>query len=178
MRNTNKPTVSMLALSALLAGVVIASPAMADEGCKGFKWPVDTEVGWLKADDHLQIKSGAEIDPQPTRAITLELEPAKDVKMPVAAGVKPQAIGAGTFSGWFTLPAGVKPGIYQVSLSTNGWLDAAQNGQLIRSNGFTGRRECDVIHKSVRFELGEGPVTIQISGAPKQTVLVTFKAAE
>lgn len=144
MRNSLKSRFPMLAVATLLAGFALAGPSMAEEACQGFKWPVDTELGWLKANDHLQLKSGAEIDPLPTRAIALELEPAKDVKMPVAPGVKPQAIGAGTFSGWFTLPASVKPGIYQVSLSTNGWIDAAQNGQLIRSSGFSGRRGCEL----------------------------------
>lgn len=96
--------------------------------------------------------------------------------MPVAPGVKSQAIGADTFSGWLTL-ADIKPGLYQISVSQNAWIDVAQSGAVLHSKAFTGARECKVLHKSVRFEIGSGPLTIEISGAPAKTVLLTVRAA-
>jgi len=156
---------------ALAAGSV-ATSAHAD--CSGFKWPLDTELGWLAAGGDIALKSGAELPAAPAKAIALTLQPAKSVTMPVAAGVKEQAVGADTFSGWFTIPAGVKPGLYQVSLSTNGWIDVVQNGALVPSKGFTGRQECKTIHKSVRYDIGPGPITVQITGAPAETVRLTI----
>jgi hypothetical protein len=57
------------------------------------------------------------------------------------------------------------------------WIDAAQNGALVRSSAFTGQKVCKAIHKSVRFEIGTGPVTVQISGAPEQKVRLAIRAA-
>lgn len=161
-----------------LAGALFCVTSAAAD-CTGFKWPLDTEVKWLKAGDDLAIKSGTELPAAPAKAIALTLQPAKSVTMPVAPGVKPQAVGNDTFSGWFTIPAGLKPGLYQVSLSTNGWIDMAQGGALLPSKGFSGQQKCDVIHKSVRFELGgSGPVAVQITGAPTETVRVTLSEAK
>lgn len=162
--------------SALALGVagasLCATSALAD--CSGFKWPLDTELAWLAAGGDVALKSGDELPQAPAKAITLTLKPAKSVTMPVAAGVKEQAVGSDTFSGWFTIPAGLEPGAYQVSVSKNAWIDVAQNGALIHSKGFTGRQECDAIHKSVRYDIGPGPVTIQIIGAPSETVRLTI----
>ncbi len=165
-------------ISVALATVIVLCPSLAHADCTGFKWPLDTELGWLAAGGDLALATGDELPEVPAKAISLKLQPAKSVTMPVATGVKPQAVGADAFSGWFTIPAGVKPGLYQVSLSTNGWIDVAQSGALVPSKGFTGRQECKPIHKSVRYEIGPGPVTIQITGAPAETVRLTINAAE
>lgn len=153
-----------------------ASTALAD--CSGFKWPLDTELAWLAAGDDVAVKTAGEIPEAPAKAITLSLVPSRSVKQPVAPGVKEQAVGADTFSGWFTVPAGVKPGLYQISISARAWLDVVQGGVLVPSKGFSGRQECEAISKSVRFEIGPGPVTVQISGAPGQTIRLTLNAAE
>ena len=71
----------------------------------------------------------------------------------------------------------MKPGLYQISVSHNGWIDVAQNGAIVHSKAFTGARECAALHKSVRFEIGSGPVTVEISGAPAQTVKLAIRAA-
>jgi hypothetical protein len=166
----------ILTLVAGLAGAsLFAASALAD--CTGFKWPLDTELGWLAAGNDLMLKSGETLPAAPDKAIALTLQPAKSTTLPVAPGVKEQAVGEDTFSGWFTVPAGVKPGLYQVSLSTNGWIDVVQNGALAPSKGFSGRQECKTIHKSVRFEVGPGPLTVQVSGAPSESVRVTLHAA-
>jgi hypothetical protein len=170
----NRPLASLLVATA--ASLCCASAALAD--CSGFKWPLDTELAWLAAGGDVALKSGGELDALPAKAITLALKPSNTVTMPVTAGVKQQAIGADTFSGWFTIPAGVKPGLYQVSISARAWIDVVQGGALVPSKGFSGRQECQAISKSVRFDLGPGPVTVQISGAPADSVRVTLNAAK
>jgi len=165
-----------LAALGLLVAALCATTAAAED-CSGFKWPVDTEVGWLKAGGDIELKSGAEIAEAPAKAITLELEPAKSASLAATPGVKAQAIGADAYSGWFKIGGGLKPGLYKVSLSTNGWIDVVQGGALIPSHGFSGQRECTVIHKSVRYEIGAGPVVVQIAGAPQQRVRLTVSPA-
>ncbi len=131
----------------------------------------------MAAADSVSLESGAELPAPPAKAITLALQPAKSVTMPVTPGVKKQAVGADTFSGWLTLGGVAKPGLYQISLSQQGWIDVVQNGALVPSSAFTGRKECAAIHKSVRFEIGSGPVTVQISGVPAQTVKLAIRQA-
>lgn len=172
-----KPRRLLPALALGLAGTLLgASSALAE--CTGFKWPLDTELAWFNAGNDVAAKSGDEIAEVPAKAIALKLLPAKSVKMPVAAGVKEEVVGPNQFSGWITFPAGVKPGLYQVTLSTDGWIDVVQNGAVVHSKGFTGRRECKAFHKSVRYEVGAGPVSIQITGAPAETVRLTLNAAK
>jgi hypothetical protein len=155
---------------------LFATTALAD--CTGFKWPLDTELAWFAAGGDVAAKNGDELAEVPAKAIALTLKPSKSVKLPVAAGVKEGAVGSDTFSGWVSFPAGVKPGLYQVTISADAWIDLVQNGALVHSKGFTGRRECDVLHKSVRYEIGPGPVSIQITGAPSEKVRLTVNAAK
>jgi hypothetical protein len=169
-----------LMLRALALGFACASlfatPALAD--CTGFKWPLDTELAWFAAGGDVAAKSGDELADVPAKAIAVTLKPSKTVTLPVSAGVKDAAVGSDTFSGWVSFPAGVKPGLYQVTISADAWIDVVQNGALVHSKGFTGRRECDVVHKSVRYEIAPGPVSIQITGAPSEKVRLTVNEAK
>jgi hypothetical protein len=169
----------VLALLALAGGVTLSTAVWAEEqaGCTGFEWPLDTELTWMAGSDDVALESGGEIAAPPAKAISLSLQPSKTVTMPVTPGIKKQAVGADSFSGWFTLTRVQKPGLYQISLSDGAWIDAAQNGALVRSSAFTGQKDCKVIHKSVRFEISSGPVTVQISGAPGQKVRLAIRAA-
>ena len=60
-----------------------------------------------------------------------------------------------------------KPGVYQVTLSSVGWVDVVQNGAALPVTGHTGMKDCAAIRKSVRFEIGSGPFSVQLSGIPQ-----------
>jgi hypothetical protein len=169
----------LLTFSMLAAGLYLASQAQAAEktGCAGFTWSLDAELSWVASSDGVSLESGASLPAPPQKAITLALQLAKSVTLPVTSGIKKQAVGADTYSGWLTLDGVAKPGLYQISLSHEGWIDVVQKGALVPSKAFTGRKECAPIHKSVRFEIGPGPVTVQISGAPSQTVKLAIREA-
>ncbi len=161
-------------LPAIILLGALAIPAAAQEGCTSFGWPMATEVAWMTAADSQAIETGAKMPGIAAKAIELKLKPSKDVTLPVKSGKKKQGIAPDSYSGWFEI-ALPKAGLYQLSLSHEGWFDAAQNGELVQSKGFTGRRDCKAVHKSVRFELGASPVIVQISGAPAETVKVTIR---
>ncbi|MGO9484159.1 MAG: hypothetical protein ACLPX9_06200 [Rhodomicrobium sp.] len=170
----NRKSRTLLALALLGA---MAIPAAAQENCTGFGWPVDQEIAWMTAPDTEAIEIGAKIPAPAARAYALKLKPARDVTLPVPPGKKKQGIGAATYSGWFEISGLPKSGLYQISLSHEGWIDAVQNGALVLSHSFTGRPACKALHKSVRYELGTGPLTVQISGAPVETVKVAIREA-
>lgn len=153
------------------AGVVAQDAA----SCAGFDWPLDKEIAWLSASDSAPIQSGAEIAATPEAAIVVALKPGLASDLPFAPGVKKQGIGPDTFSGWITIKAIGEPGLYQISLSHNGWIDVGQAGRQLNSVGFTGRRECTILRKSVRYDIGAGPVIVQVAGVPVDKVKITVR---
>lgn len=159
----------------LLAGV--ASVRAEDQLCTGFNWPLDTEVAWMGASDGDAVKSGGTVTAVPSKAILLTLKPSNSETLPVVSGVKKQAVGGDSFSGWFKIGNIEKAGLYQISMSRGGWINVAQGGKLVNSTGFTGRKECTILRKSVRYELAAGETLIQVVGAPAEDIKVTVKAA-
>jgi hypothetical protein len=165
----------LLLAFALLGAMAI--PAAAEEDCTGFSFPVDTDIAWIKAADSESVEAGAKLSSLPAKTVTLKMKMTRDITLPVKSSRKKQAIGGGTYSGWFEIADLPKAGMYQISISVDGWIDAAQNGELVQSHSFSGRPACKAVRKSVRYELGAGPVTVQVAGAPVEAVKVTIREA-
>jgi hypothetical protein len=72
------------------------------------------------------------------------------------------------------LPALTKPGIYQITLSDDAWIDVIQNGRYSRSVGSTGRGDCTGVRKSVRLDLDASPIVLQVSGVASDTIAITI----
>ena len=152
-------------LLAALAPLVIAAPARAD--CEHFKWSVARELGWFAApspprDGHVAPGAGY--------ALTL----AKDVTLPVAPQRAPKP---GSFAAVLAAPK-LAPGLYQITLSAEAWVDVAQNGKLVKSSDFSGQRDCAGVRKSVRFPLGDGAATIEISNAGADKLLFAISPSK
>ena len=163
-----------------VCGLLLLHPGAAwaqDQACSGFNWPVDTELGLMSAADPEAVASGGAIAGVPGKAVLLILKPSRAEALPVVSGVKKQAVGGDSFSGWFKITNIEKAGIYHVSLSRDGWIDVAQNSKLVDSSGFTGKRECTVLRKSVRYELAAGETLVQLVGVPSDTIKVTVRPA-
>lgn len=176
MRHNVRRRLAALAASGCLLLSVSAS-GFAQEECTGFNWPLNTEIGWMGAADSEAVATGATVPAPLAKAVTLTLKPSKSETLPVVSGVKKQAVGGESFSGWFTIDKIEKGGTYQVSLSKDGWIDVAQEGKLVDSTAFTGNHECKSIRKSVRYELAPGSALIQIVGAPADIIKVTVREA-
>lgn len=162
------------ALLALPAGPAAAAGA---SGCDGFLWPLATELAWMKAADSEKIASGATLAALPQdKAIELALLPAAQVSFPATPTSTPKPEDAEAFGGVVSIE---KPeaGHYQITLSGPGWIDVVQNGAPLEATGHTGSKDCDGIRKSVRFEVGEGPVAIQVSGVPKESIRIAVRPA-
>ena len=83
---------------------------------------------------------------------------------------------------WFgsaiRFPALDKPGIYQVTLSEEAWIDVVQDNRYARSVSSTGRGDCPGLRKSVRLDLAAAPFVLQISGVASESVVVAIGARE
>ncbi len=156
----------------------VAASGEEQKPCSGFRWPIQTEMSWITSDDSQPLDTTAEIASPAPKAITLKMQPTKDAALPVKPGVKNQAIPPESFSGWFKIASLPKEGLYQVTLSQHAWIDMVQNGAPLPNAGFTGDPSCGIVRKSVRYRVGQGPVTVQISGAPSDTIKVVVREAE
>lgn len=162
-----------LALIALMAALQ-TGPALAETtACKPFKWSLTREQGWFQASPPTLASGGtlAKVD----GAADLQLSPVADLKFPITTGRKPAT---GTFGALLTLPPIEKAGLYQVTLSDEGWIDVVQAGATVKYSAATGQKACAGLRKSVRFNLAAGPVSLQISGVKAQTIKLAVAPAE
>jgi hypothetical protein len=167
----------VVGLFALIAGTSSAMAA-GEGGCGAFEWPLDKELGWMADANAKDASSGGKLEAPPENAIVLKLAPQASVVFPLPPGGKPKGDPKEMFGGVLTFDGVPKPGIYQVTLSSVGWVDLVQNGAALSTTGHTGMKDCAAIRKSVRFKIGEGPFALQLSGIPQGTIKIAVRAAE
>jgi hypothetical protein len=168
----------LLALAASTL-VTLSFSAAADEtgGCESFAWSVATELQWMKAADSEAVTSGAKLQALPAKAISLSLQPMDKVPFPVAPTSRRKSNGE-RYGGVVTFDSVGDPGVYQMSLPVAGWVDAVQDGKALKSVAHSGKKDCDGIRKSVRFNIGPGPLTIEISGIPTESLKFAIKRSQ
>lgn len=169
-----KHLILVASLSAALASPVYA----ADEKACDFLWPLATEISWFEADTSEQVASGGTLADLPQdKAIALALKPAAEADLPVKPTSTPKPSDDKKFGGLVTIEKFAEPGAYQVAISDSGWLDVIQNGVPLEAIAHTGSHDCKKLRKSVRFEVGEGPVSIQVSGVPGNSIKIAIRPA-
>lgn len=156
---------------------VSAAHAAGTGGCESFDFPVAKELQWMQQADVALVSSGASLPQAPQKAMVVSLVPVADAKFVVEPQGK--AKGAdGTHAAVVTLDSAGTAGLYQVSLSAKAWIDVVQDGKIVKSGAHSGKSDCEGLRKSVRFELGSGPVTLQITGVAETTIKVTVRKAD
>ncbi len=162
-------------LAAAVASVLLlgATPALAaDAVCSKLAWPLDNERALLNGTVDA-FPSGETRKAMPARAISLMLNPSAKAALPIASA-KPGD--PAKFGGFVILPVAAA-GDYLISLSAEGWIDAAQNGAMLTSTAHTGDGNCPGLRKSVRFTLAPGPLTLEISNAPADHIEIAITPA-
>lgn len=148
------------------------------KGCELFAWPVDAERAAFELASIEKVGSGAALGQFSERAFELKLKPIKDVTFEMPPGGKPKAEAKEAFGGLVTFGAPAKAGLYQVTLSGEGWIDVVQDGKQLPAAAHTGAKECPGLRKSVRFEVQAAPVVLQISAAGADTIKIALRPAE
>jgi hypothetical protein len=155
-----------LAVCGLTGSALAQEPA----GCDKFKWPLDKERAMLTATDVPTVPSGASLTHALPVAVAVALVPFADAKFPLAPEREPKS--PTSFAGFVTLPAPSPNGVYKISLSSEAWIDAVQDGHLVKSAAFSGATGCEGIRKSVKFDLAAEPFTVQFSGVPAASIRI------
>ena len=155
---------------------LVTQARAADDGCDKFAWSLARERAWFAASDKASVASGATLTAFPKTAIAIRLRPAGEAAFEMPPERKPRI--EKWFGGAVRFPATERPGIYQVTLSEDAWIDVVQDGRYARSVGSTGRSDCPGLRKSLRLELGSSPFTLQVSGVPSDAIVIAISPAE
>jgi len=147
-------------------------------GCETFAWPIATELQWLKAADSEAVASGGTLKQLPAKAISLSLLPMDQVKSTAEQSRRRKEADNTQFGGGVTFESIGEPGIYQISLPVRGWVDVVQDGKTLKSTAHTSKTDCDGVRKSIRYAIGQGPVTVEVSGLPSDTVKFVIRRAD
>lgn len=157
---------------AAAALITLLAPAAAEDGCDKFAWSLAREQALFAATDKPNVKAGEALAAIPKSAFTLQLQPGADATFTMPPERKPKS--ENWFGGMLRLPALDKPGIYQVTLSEEAWIDVVQDGRYARSVGSTGRSDCPTLRKSVRLDLAATPFVLQLSGVTSESVVIAI----
>jgi hypothetical protein len=165
----------MRRLVLIACGLIAALPALAAEpsGCDKFKWPIDRERAILTAEP-LKIESGATAAVA-GKSIQIALHPLADAKLPSPPERAPKD--PATFAGYVQLDAVPTAGAYLISFSAAVWVDAIQGGKNLKPIGFSGATDCEGIRKVLEFDLGAGPLTLQVSGVASNSIILAITPA-
>ncbi len=163
----------MKAAIVLLTCCVFAMPAFAEEpvGCDKFTWPLDKERALLSRADTIAVASGMKLALPLPVAVTVNLAPFADAKLPMAPERAPKL--ANSFAGFLSVPAPRQSG-YKVTLSSEAWIDVVQDGHFLKSSAHTGASGCTGIRKSVKFNLDAAPFIVQLSNVPANKIGVVI----
>ena len=155
---------------ALVLLACAAASAETPEACGKFKWSVQRELALIAAGP-MAAANGAAVTPDRAYHVALN----KDGQSGFAVAPE-RAPKAGTAAASLTF-AVAAPGLYQVSLSEEGWIDIIQGGKLVKSEGFSGQKGCPGLRKSVRFPLAAGASQIEISNVEGEAVDLEIEPA-
>jgi hypothetical protein len=144
------------------AALGLAGQAAAEDGCRQFAWSVERERQWFG--DGFMATVESELALPKDGVFTLLLKPVSRViyRMPPERG-RDDGLGGIVTLEW------VSAGRYQVTLSSDAWIDAVQDDRRLPILASTRRRDCPGIRLSVQVEIVESsPLTLQFGGASER----------
>jgi hypothetical protein len=143
------------------------------DACAHFAWPITRERAWL-SEKMPPTPSGMRVVKK-DQSYQFDLALEKKTEFFLAPERKPKA---DTYSGDVTIAGVPTPGLYQITLSGEAWIDVFENGTRLKSSAFSGVENCPGVRKSVRFDLAPGAaVTIQISNSAKNSIKLAIAPA-
>lgn len=168
-------------LAIVATGVALIAPlpllAAGTGGCDSFDFPVATDLLWMQNADAETVASGAKLAAPPAKAINVTLKPMAEVTYVLSPEGKSKPEDS-PFGAVITIESLPSPGLYQVSLSAKGWIDVVQNGAALKAVAHSGKSDCEALRKSVRFDIKDGPITLQLSGIAAPAIKITIRKAD
>jgi hypothetical protein len=164
----------LFSIAVLLVFASASAAAQEPTGRDKFKWPLDKERATLNGTDLPKVNSGDRIAWPIPFAATIGLSTFANAKLPFPPERAPKS--TASFAGFVQVSAPPKIATYKITLSSESWIDVVQDGNTVKSSGFTGAVGCEGIRKSVKFNLAAQPFTLQLSGAPADSIRVVVSS--
>lgn len=170
----------MRSVATFVALIALSIPVSAagTGGCESFSWPLKTEITWMGESDSIALQSGASVTELPAKAMLVTLLPQDQAALSVTPSGKSKVAPENAHAAIINFADVPGAGAYHVSLSGPGWIDVVQNGATLDAVAHTGKADCESIRKSVRFNIGAGPFSLQLSGVPSDTIKVTIRKSD
>jgi hypothetical protein len=162
------------AIAALLVLASASAAAQEPSACDKFKWPLDKERATLNGTDLPKVDSGERIAWPIPFAATIGLSKLAYAKLPFPPERAPKS--AASFAGFVQVSAPPKAATYKITLSAESWIDVVQDGRTVKSSAFSSAAGCEGVRKSVKFELAPRPFTLQLSGAPADSIRIVVSS--
>jgi hypothetical protein len=163
-------------LAAAVLITLLAPAIAAEDGCGKFAWPLAREQALFASAGKPAVKAGETLAAIPKTAFVVHLQSGAEAAFAMPPERKPKL--ERWFGGTIQFPALERPGIYQVTLSDEAWIDVVQDGRYARSVGSTGRSDCPGLRKSVRLDLGASPFVLQLSGVSSDEIVGAISPSE
>lgn len=154
---------------AVFCALLSAGAARAEEpsGCDAFKWSIVTDQADLAAEGLPAVEDGGALGYGAGATVRLVPVDKAHFRQPPERAPRPETLAAVV-----ELPPPPAPGVYRVSLSAGAWVDAIQDGAALKPRAFSGARDCPHVRKSLKFQLSDKPVTIQISNVAEPAISI------
>jgi hypothetical protein len=164
----------MRVVSTLLI-LLVASSALAAEpsGCDKFAWNIADAQRLLAAS---RPAGASPNDRNAATAIAVSLAPLANAKLKLPP--ERTSSNASSLAGSVEFAGAAHKATYAVTLSASAWIDVVQDGKYLRPIAYTGALECPGVRKSVKFAIGPGPFTLQVSGANSGTINLVVTPAD
>jgi hypothetical protein len=162
-----------IAIFALL--LAASAPAFAAEpsGCDKFAWPIAHEQQLLAAAQ--SADATATLDRDAGTAVRIALVPFGQAKLAMPPERKPKD--ASSYAGTIAFKGSAAAAAFYVTLSEGAWIDLVQDGHYLKPIAFTGATGCPNVRKSVKFEIGPSPFTLQLSSVSANAIAVVLTPA-
>lgn len=159
----------------ILVVLLAASSALADEprGCDKFAWNIADAQHLLATP---RPPGAGPNDRNTATAISLSLAPLANAKLKLPP--ERTSSNPGSLAGSVEFASAAHVATYAITLSAAAWIDVVQDGKYLKPVAFTGALACPEVRKSVKFRIGPGPFTLQLSGATSDTIDLVVTPAD
>jgi hypothetical protein len=121
-------------VAAALAFVPGMAAAEEPAGCDGFKWPLEHERAALADSGKASVANGGGLSYD--AAATLKLAPLAEAGLPHAPERAPRS--PQSYAGHFAMSAPARPGLYKITIASEGWIDVVDEGRFLHPKAFSG----------------------------------------
>jgi hypothetical protein len=136
--------------------------------CEQSAWPLSLERHLLRQAHGAILYAPVSLENVPENGLILRLQSSSAAEF-ILPPRQPSPAGDG-FGGRMQFEAPVQPGVVQVTLSDEAWVDIVQDGRFVEPIASIAPTDCPGVARSIRFVLAARPFVLQVSHSVRNAV--------